>query len=419
MAIIKPFKATRPKQNKVHLVASRSVDNYNPTELRMKLTENPYTFLHVIKPDFQKNGSLKSTNPGILQRIKAKYQSFLKDNIFLKENNAAYYIYRQSSDEGTHTGILALASIDDYQNGVIKIHEQTLTQKEEKLAEYLEVCEFNAEPVCMLYETDKEIDAIVETILKGKAEYDFTTTDKKNHELWVVVDEVLVSKIEERFKKINFTYIADGHHRSASSTLLGLKKRKASGNFNGNEGFNYFLAIYFPEHELKIYDFNRLVRDLNGISNEAFFKALEQSFSIQLKGKTTFAPTQKHEFSLYFDGNWYQLNLKKHILDAAKTVTDKLDASILTREILHPILGIADLKTDERITFLNGLKGMKGLQQQVDSGKFAIAFGLFPVNMDELKAVADANEIMPPKTTWVEPKLRSGLTIFDLNDTII
>lgn len=419
MATIKPFKATRPKLNKVHLVASRSVDNYNQAELRMKLTENPYTFLHVIKPDFQKNGSLKSSSSGILQRIKAKYHSFLNDNIFQKEEKPAYYIYRQTSDEGTHTGILALASINDYQNGVIKIHEQTLTQKEEKLAEYLETCEFNAEPVCMLYETDKKIDEIVEEVLKSKAVYDFTTTDKKNHELWVVDDEVLVSKIEERFQNVNFTYIADGHHRSASSTLLGLKKRDAVGNYSGKEGFNYFLAIYFPEHELKIYDFNRLVRDLNGIAKEDFFHALEDSFTVQLKGKTIFSPTQKHEFSLYIDGDWYQLNLKKHILDSAKTVTDKLDASILTREILHPILGIADLKTDERITFLNGLKGMKGLQQQVDSGKFSIAFGLFPVNMEELKAVADANEIMPPKTTWVEPKLRSGLTIFDLNDIIL
>jgi uncharacterized protein (DUF1015 family) len=408
MAEITPFRAVRPKKNLVHLIASRSVDNYQINALKQKLSENPYTFLHIIKPDFSKNGSLKSAGFESLNKIRAKYEKFTSE-YFIKDEHPSYYIYKQSNSRESYIGIIACASIADYEKGVIKVHEQTLTDKEIKLSEYLDVCNFNAEPVCMMYEENSLINSVIDKYMFLPPEYHFTTTDQKDHELRIVSNPNDVATIREAFSKIEAIYIADGHHRSASSVRLGKERLKK----NPNDPAGKYMCIFFTDHQLKIYDYNRLVTDLNHLSLDQFISKLHQHFEVFWRGENIVKPTEIHDFSLYIDKNWYLLRLKPHVLQG-KDLTHKLDAGLLTDLILHPILGIQDLKTDKRIGFINGLKGAEGIKKQVDTGKFALGFGLFPVQMNQLKAIADNNMIMPPKTTWVEPKLRSGLTIYEL-----
>jgi uncharacterized protein (DUF1015 family) len=413
MANIIPFKGIRPAKDKVHLVASRSVDGYNKTELHEKLHGNPYTFLHVISPDFNDGKKTKPGSPARLQKVKAQYLKFIKEGVFVNDTKDGYYVYRQFKDGNVYTGIIGCSSIDDYFNGVIKIHEQTLTEREEKLKEYLEVCDFNAEPVLFSYPNDQVIDTITAKILETDPVYDFTTTDRVRHQLWVVNDTENVKLIRERFSKIPAVYIADGHHRSASSALLGKSRREKNPGFKGDEPYNFYLGVFFPETQLKIFDFNRVVKDLNGLSSEKFIEQLKEKFIVTPIGETEYKPQQKHNFSMYLDGIWYSLDAKKEIIQNDQPV-GSLDASILTEQILAPILNIQDLKTDKRIGFVSGIKGMKELKNQVDKWNFKVAFGLYPVEMEQLKHIADTNNIMPPKTTWVEPKMRSGLVIYSL-----
>ncbi len=396
----------------VHLVASRSVDNYSKTDLYEKLRSNPYSFLHVINPDFFDG---KKTKPGSIERlkkIKAKYNAFHNDSVFVSDAAPSYYIYRQIKNENTYTGIIACTSIDDYFNGNIKIHEQTITEREEKLKEYLEVCDYNAEPVLFCYPDDEKTNEIVEAETKRQATYDFTTTDKVRHTLWVVSNAKEVKLIEERFSQIPSVYIADGHHRSASSALLGKLRREKNKNYTGTEAWNFYLGVFFPETQLKIFDFNRAVKDLNGLSEKDFLKKISEKFEIEDKGTTVYKPEKKHNFSMYMDGNWYSLTPKNGVVK--NDPVGSLDASILTEHILSPILNIIDLKTDKRIGFVSGIKGMDELKNQVDNWKSKVAFGLYPVAMEQLKLIADTNNIMPPKTTWVEPKMRSALVIYSI-----
>lgn len=415
MATIVPFKGIRPTRDKVQLVASRSVDSYGKTDLTEKLRGNPFTFLHVIHPDFKDGKRTKPGSPERLKKIRAQYDAFVAEEIFDRDETPCYYVYQQIKFENTYTGIIACTSIEDYSKGVIKIHEQTLTDRELKLKEYLDVCQFNAEPVLFCYPDHAEIDAIVNKTIREREEYDFTTTDKVRHRLWVISEPREVHSIQQHFANVTSVYIADGHHRSASSALLGESKRSEFPNYSGNEPWNFYLGVFFPETQLKIFDFNRVVKDLNGLSESEFLKKLEHAFTIVLHGPQLFRPATKHCFSMYLDGNWYELQLKKGIANEDVPV-NSLDAYLLTEQILSPILGIHDLKTDPRIGFVSGIKGAEELKNQVDNWKFKVAFGLFPVQMDELKRIADTNSIMPPKTTWVEPKMRSGLVIYSLND---
>ncbi len=415
MATIIPFKGIRPTRDKVQLVASRSVDSYGKTDLTEKLRGNPYTFLHVIHPDFKDGKRTKPGSPERLKKIRAQYEAFVAEEIFDRDETPCYYVYQQIKFENTYIGIIACTSIEDYSKGVIKIHEQTLTDRELKLKEYLDVCQFNAEPVLFCYPDHAEIDSIVNKTICEREEYDFTTTDKVRHKLWVISDPKEVSAIQKHFENVSAVYIADGHHRSASSALLGESKRSEFPNYSGNEPWNFYLGVFFPETQLKIFDFNRVVKDLNGLSESEFLKKLERAFTIVMHGPQLFRPECKHSFSMYLDGNWYELQLKKGIANDNVPV-NSLDAYLLTEQIFSPILGIHDLKTDPRIGFVSGIKGAEELKNQVDNWKFKVAFGLFPVQMDELKRIADTNSIMPPKTTWVEPKMRSGLVIYSLND---
>jgi uncharacterized protein (DUF1015 family) len=415
MAKIIPFRGIRPALDKVHLVASRTVDGYSADDLREKLKSNPFTFLHVINPDYSDGKRSKPGSPERLRKVKAKYLQFREEDVFLQDESPCYYIYRQQKAGHTYTGLIACTSIEDYFKGVIKIHEQTLTEREEKLKQYLEVCDFNAEPVLFSYPNDEVIDRITAETAASPPTYDFTTTDRVRHTLWVIRTAPLLKQIEERFKTIPAVYIADGHHRSATSALLGKSRRDNNPHHTGSEPYNFYLGVFFPETELKIYDFNRIVKDLNELSEDVFLEKIKEKFEVEEKGAAIFKPEHKHNFSMYLAGLWYSLKPKKGIVNDTEPV-GSLDAFLLTEYILAPILNIHDLKTDKRIGFVSGIKGMEELKNQVDNWKAKVAFGLYPVSMEQLKRIADTNNSMPPKTTWVEPKMRSGLVIYSLSD---
>jgi uncharacterized protein (DUF1015 family) len=413
MATIIPFKAIRPTRDKVQLVASRSVDNYSSGDLNEKLRGNPFTFLHVIHPDFLDGKRSKPGSPERLKKVKAQYENFRAQHIFEQDPKPAYYIYRQTKLGFAYTGIIACTSIDDYIHGTIKIHEQTLTERERKLQDYLEVCDFNAEPVLFCYPDHSGIEAITQKTMLDRAEYDFTTTDRVRHEVWLIDSEEDVNDVQKHFETVDAVYIADGHHRSASSTLLGESRRAKKSGYTGKEAWNFYLGVFFPESQLRIFDFNRVVKDLNGLSEADFLEKLKPDFTIISHGETVFRPSKKHSFSMYLDRCWYELQLNV-IPSSIEEPVELLDAHILTQKILSPILGIHDLKTDPRIGFVSGIKGAEELKKQVDHWEFKAAFGLYPVQMEELKRIADSGNIMPPKTTWVEPKMRSGLLIYSI-----
>ena len=415
MATVLPFKAIRPTNDKVHLVASRSVDGYQTAELKDKLSGNPYTFLHVINPDFEDGIKTRPGSRERLSKVKKRFKSFINEKVFKRDEQAAYYIYRQIKEDNIYLGIIACTSIDDYLNGVIKIHEQTITQREEKLKEYLEVCEFNAEPVLFCYPNDQVLDDLCEQISESSADYDFTTTDKVRHTLWVVSDTKKVKTIAERFASIPAVYIADGHHRSASSALLGKVLRGNKKDYTGKEAFNYYLGVFFGETHLRIYDYNRLVKDINNLSLAEVLEMLRSKFDVEEQTEKLFRPRQKHEISMYAAGKWYALKAREGTYNSADPV-GSLDASILTEHILAPLFQIEDLKIDKRIAFVPGVKGPQALKKAVDEGKAELAFGLYPVTMAHLKWIADTNNIMPPKSTWVEPKMRSGLVIYSFEE---
>ena len=415
MATIIPFKGIRPAKDKVHLVASRSVDGYKTPELNDKLRSNPFTFLHVISPDMSDGKRTKPGSDERLKKVKATYLKFISEGVFVHDDQPCYYIYQQIKNVTVYTGIIACSSIDDYFSGVIKIHEQTLTEREEKLKHYLEICDFNAEPVLFSYPNDKIIDELTDKLIRSAPVNDFTTADRVRHKLWIVNDPDYIKQIQERFLKIPAVYIADGHHRSASSALLGKSRREENPDYTGKESFNFYLGIFFPETQLKIFDFNRSVKDLNGLTVADFILQLSEKFVVTEKGTDVYRPVKKHNFSMYLDGKWYSLDAKKEIIHNEEPV-GSLDASILTEHILSPVLNIHDLKTDKRINFIPGIKGMEELKNQVDNFKYSVAFGLYPVEMEQLKHIADTNNIMPPKTTWVEPKMRSGLLIYSLSE---
>jgi uncharacterized protein (DUF1015 family) len=415
MAKVIPFKAIRPENDKVHLVASRSVDGYNANELRDKLMENPFSFLHVINPDFEDNLKTTAGSKERLIKIKKRFKNFINAKIFLRDETASYYLYRQVKNENIYIGIIGCTSIDDYMSGVIKIHEQTLTQREEKLKDYLEVCEFNAEPVLFCYPNDAEIDKLCEDVMTYRPDYDFTTTDKVRHTLWVINKSKSIKLISDRFSKIPSIYIADGHHRSASAALLGKLRRASDKNYTGTEAYNYYLGVFFPENQLRIYDYNRVVKDLNGLSVDQLVEKISKNFDIKRVDTEIFKPSKKHELSMYVDGKWYSLLVKKGMYKDDNPV-GSLDVYILGEQILSPVFNIHDLKTDKRIAFIPGIKGPEALKEMVDQRKAAVAFGVFPVTLEHLKWIADTNNIMPPKSTWVEPKMRSGLVIYSLED---
>ncbi len=409
MSKIIPFKAVRPTRDKVYLLSSRPSYSYNKKHLESKLEGNPYTFLHVINPEFREDDTTKPNTVERFEKVRDKYDEFKSLGYFTQDEVPAIYIYRQITPTNTYIGIIAAASVDDYLNGKIKVHEHTLSQREEMFKKYLNVCKFNAEPVLLTYKDNENIDALLEKYVNTRSEYEFTNTREVKHDLWIVNDKKDIETLQEAFANVDNSYIADGHHRVSSSSLYTKSQREKG--YNGDEDFNYFMAFYIAESKLRIFGYNRTVNSLNNLSSEEFLLQIEKSFTLT-KRKEEYHPKSLHNLSMYFDESWYSLTIKGEFIENDNPV-GCLDAQLLSNLVLSPILGIHDLKTDNRVNFIEGTKGMKALQDSVDSNKAKVAFGFFPVSIDQLKRVADTNNIMPPKSTWIEPKIRSGLTVFE------
>lgn len=414
MATVKPFRAYRPAPDKVHLVASRSYISYSKIELKRKLDENPYSFLHVINPEHGQQKADKPNSKGHNQKVRKKFEEFVQEEILFQDTKPSFYIYRQLKEGKMYTGIIACASVEDYDQNIIKKHEATITKREVAFKNYLKEVKVNAEPVCFTYPNLSTIDVLVSNKCKERAAYDFTTTNKVRHTFWKLSEENIVEQIQREFEKIPAIYIADGHHRSASSSLLS-KEMKLAHKRAENSAYDYFMGIFIPEKELKIYEFNRLVSTIGNLSNEKFIEKIKKDFKLSCLGEKIFQPRKVHEIGMYLDKKWYSLLPKTGSYNEMHPV-ESLDVSILSNNLLAPILGITDLKTDKRISFMGGLEKIEKLMQAVDSGKQKVAFRHFPVSMEQLKEIADANLIMPPKSTWIEPKLRSGLTIYSLTN---
>lgn len=414
MAKIVPFKAIRPTRDKAYLVSSMPAYIYPKHLLEAKLESNPYTFLHVINPEFRADNKTQPNTVERFQNVREKFDEFNNEGIFIQDSKESFYIYRQITKTNTYVGLISGISVDDYLNGNIKIHEHTLTQREETFKLYLDVCQFNAEPVLLTYEDNPTVDAIINKYINTRSEYEFCTTHHIKQDLWLVNDENDISTLVEAFKNIKAIYIADGHHRSASSVLYAQSKREENPNYDKEAKFNYFLSYLIPESKLNIIEYNRTVSSLNEHTPESFLEEVIKLFEIEEK-VSPYSPIKKHNFSMYLAGKWYSLTARKGTYNE-EDIVGNLDARILTENILSPILGIKDLKTDNRIEFMEGTRGAEGLQRKVDNEEAIVAFGLYPVSIEQLKAVADANNIMPPKSTWIEPKMRSGLTIYSLED---
>lgn len=406
MAKIIPFKAVRPTADKVSLVTSRTYDDYSPAELAAQLDFNPYSFLHIINPGYALQQ--KITNEKRFKMVRNKYQDFRKDEIFIQEKNPVFYIYEIFTNKNTYTGILCATSVDDYQNNVIKKHENTLEYRVNLFKDYLHVTGFNAEPVLITYPNQNDLNTWISLKKKTPPVYEFSTMNKEKHIVWRIDTTSDIEWLTQKFEQIPNLYIADGHHRSASSEMLYNQDKSSN-----NENLKYFMSFLIAEDNVKIYEFNRLIHDLNAHSKTEFLTLLEQNFEVSKKGQEIWKPQEKYQFGMYLDGEFYALILKQDV-HKFDTILDKLDAQILYDNVLQPILGIGDLRNDDRIEYLPGNKSITLLKEKVDSGEFEVAFMLYPIHINEIKEIADNDLIMPPKSTYIEPKFRSGVVIYEI-----
>jgi len=414
MAIIKPFKGIRPPQNLVEKVASRPYDVLNSEEARVEADGNPYSLYHIIKPEIDFEPGTDEHLDKVYNKAAENFAKFRKDGWLVQDTVEKYYVYAQTMKGKTQYGLVVCAHIDDYIHENIKKHELTRRDKEDDRMKHVRVNNANIEPVFFAYHHQDELDAIVEEAIKAAPIYDFVAQgDGFGHHFWVIDEPKTIARITEIFEGIPSLYIADGHHRSAAAALVGDEKRRNNPNHTGKEEYNYFMAVCFPDDQLNIIDYNRLVKDLNGMSDEEFLNELSANFDVELKGTETYKPNKLHNFALYLSGKWYSLTAKTGTYDDNDPI-GVLDVTISSNLILDEILGIKDLRSDNRIDFVGGIRGLGELKKRVDNGEMRVALALYPVSMKQLIDIADTGNIMPPKTTWFEPKLRSGLVIHEL-----
>ncbi len=415
MAILKAFKGLRPPKNISKELASRPYDVLNSAEAREEVRGNQYSLLHIIKPEIDLPIGIDEHDDAVYNKAKENLQKFKDNKWLVQDEKECLYIYAQTMEGRTQFGIVGCAGVEDYMNGIIKKHELTRKDKEEDRMKHVRITNANMEPVFFTYPAVAEIDCIVENIVTTqKPDYDFIANDGFGHDFWVVHNEETIKDIIELFKtKVPFTYVADGHHRTAAAALVGNEKKKNNPNHTGNEEYNFFLAVHFPDNQLKIIDYNRVVKDLNGLLPDEFIKALNKNFIVTDQGSEMYKPTKLHEFSMYMVGNWYSFVPRQGTYDDNDPI-GVLDVTILSNLVLDQILGIKDLRTDKRIDFVGGIRGLGELKRRVDNGEMKVAFALYAVSMKQLIDIADTGNIMPPKTTWFEPKLRSGLVVHEL-----
>ncbi|MBQ8257189.1 MAG: DUF1015 domain-containing protein [Bacteroidaceae bacterium] len=415
MAVIKPFKGVRPPRELVEQVQSRPYDVLNSAEARAEAEGNEKSLYHIIRPEIDFPVGTDEHAPQVYARAAENFAKFQKEGWLVQDSKEQYYIYAQTMDGHTQYGLVVCAYVNDYMNGVIKKHELTRKDKEEDRMKHVRVNDANIEPVFFAYPDNSLLDDIVARYTAAEPEYDFTAQlDGFRHRLWVVDNDADIAAITEQFAAMPALYIADGHHRSAAAALVGKEKADNNPAHRGDEEYNYFMAVCFPSSQLTIIDYNRVVKDLNGLSHEEFLAALSKNFVVEKKGKEIYKPVALHNFALYLGGNWYSLTAKDGVYDDSDPI-GVLDVTISSNLILDEILGIKDLRTDKRIDFVGGIRGLGELERRVDSGEMEVALALYPVSMKQLTDIADTGNIMPPKTTWFEPKLRSGLVIHKLS----
>ncbi|MEO0894879.1 MAG: DUF1015 family protein [Bacteroidota bacterium] len=411
MAIIKAFKAYRPIKEKARDIASRPYDVLNTAEAKKEAEGNPLSFLHIVKPEIDFPDGYDAYAPEIYQKAKSNFEAMINDGTFFQDDSPCIYIYRLEMGDIQQNGIVAAAAVSDYFDNVIKKHEKTRPVKEEDRKNHVRVQRMNPEPVFFAYKQVDELDRLVEEVEKGVPEYNFIAEDGIRHMLWKVDQPETVFEFVQLFaEKVPATYVADGHHRTAAAALVGQELAESNEAHTGKEAYNYFLAVHFPDNQLKIMDYNRVVKDLGDHDPVSFLTEIQKSFEIRPVEKS-YKPQRLHEFSMYLKGSWYVLTAKEGTYNDHDPI-ETLDVTVLSKQVLEPILGIVDLRRDARIEFVGGIRGLGELERRVDNGEMAAAFALYPVSMQQLIDIADNDLLMPPKVTWFEPKLRSGLFVY-------
>ena len=414
MAILKPFKGIRPPVNIAPKLASRPYDVLNSEEARIEAKGNEYSLLHIIKPEIDLKPGIDVHSPEVYDKARENYHSFMEKGWLIQDEKENLYIYAQTMNGKTQYGLVGCASVEDYMNGIIKKHELTRPDKEEDRMKHVRINKANIEPVFFTYPAVGGIDRMVaDWVNQHDPVYDFVAGDGVGHHFLVIDANQTIRQLTALFSKIPATYVADGHHRTAAAALVGKERKKNNPNHTGKEEYNFFLAVHFPDNQLSIMDYNRVVKDLNEMTPRVFIDKLANGFEIENRGKQIYKPSKLHEFSMYLEGNWYSLVAKPGTFDDADPI-DTLDVTILTKQVLDPLLGITDLRRSNRIDFVGGIRGLRELKKRVDAGEMKAAFALYPVSLQQLIHIADTGNIMPPKTTWFEPKLRSGLIIHSL-----
>jgi uncharacterized protein (DUF1015 family) len=412
MAQIKPFACIRPCKEKAAKIAALPYDVYNRKEAKAEVEKEPESFLKIDRAETQFGDEVDTYDPKVYQKAHDTLWEMVKNGDFIREDKPCYYIYELTMDGRAQTGIVGCASIDDYQNGIIKKHENTRAEKEEDRIRHVDACNAQTGPIFLAYRENKDITQVVSDTKNGEPEYDFTSPDNIRHRVWVICEDEKIDVIRQAFANISQIYIADGHHRAASAVKVGLKRREAHQDYTGTEEFNYFLSVLFPDEELQIMDYNRVVKDLNGLTPEEFLNQMKQRFDVTVLEREDKHPLKKGTFTMFLADTWYECAIKE--ADQTEDPVEGLDVSLLQNLLLTPVLGIKDPKTDVRIDFVGGIRGMKELERRCHEDA-KVAFAMYPTFIGELFAVADAGLLMPPKSTWFEPKLRSGIFIHEID----
>lgn len=413
MATLRPFKAFRPKSEFAAEVAAKPYDVLNSEEAREEVQGHPHSFLHVGKPEIDLDPSIDHYDAKVYLKGKENLQSLITNNILVEDAEPYLYVYAQTMNENTQYGIVGCAAVEEYWNDTIKKHELTRKDKEEDRCNHVRVTNAHTGPIFLTYPDNAEINSCVAEIVKQKPENDHVAADGIRHQSWIIKEKRTSEKLQSLFASIKNLYVADGHHRSAAAAIVGRERAKANSSHKGNEEYNFFLAVCFPAEQLRIMDYNRVVKDLNGLTKEEFFKRCEENFTLT-KSAIPVHPAEKGEFGLFLDDEWYTMEADETLLDQSDPV-ENLDVAILQHYVLEPILGIKDIRTDKRIDFVGGIRGLSELERRVRSGEMKLAFSMFPTSIHELISIADAGKIMPPKSTWFEPKLRDGLFVHFLD----
>lgn len=413
MAKLLPFKGIRPTKALAKKVAAPPYDVLNSAEAREMALGNPYTFLHVNKPEIDLDPEIDVHDDSVYQKGADNLQAFITDGVLEQDASPKYYVYRQIMGEHVQTGLVAAASVEEYEQNLIKKHEFTRPEKEDDRVKHMDVLNAQVGPVFLTYQAESGIDELIDAVTQTEPEYEFTLDDGIAHIFWVVSEAETLNNIQQAFAAVPCLYVADGHHRSAAATRVKNMRQQANSTHDGSEAYNNFLVVVFPHDQMMILDYNRVVTDLHGLSEESFLEMVEEKFKVTHQDEA-FKPDALHEFGMYMDGQWYSLKAREGVVDENDPVS-RLDVAVLQDNILAPLLGIENPRVDKRVDFVGGIRGMAGLEKRVNTGECKVAFSCYPTSIEHLMAIADAGEVMPPKSTWFEPKLRSGLVIHALD----